>query len=166
MQQLENLAYASPRTSEVRQKVYVVGDLERMSAVSLNYGGGSSGSSAGGGSGLGGFIVRTPYQDACEKGPSGGSPKPASIGTFSDFQKEGVGNISRNLALGKFAQEAEGSFLKERYDASGHNDSGIHLNQDLTDYLDKILNSGKSKKSEDGWKGLGPAHFTNLFDSK
>ncbi|MBU2616975.1 MAG: hypothetical protein KKB79_03285, partial [Nanoarchaeota archaeon] len=134
MQQLENLAYASPRTSEVRRKVYVVGDLERLSAVTLNYGGGSSGSSAGGGSGLGGFIVRTPYQDACEKCPSGGSPKPASIGTFSDFKPAsefGIGPGIVDDSEYDLKSLLTKSFL-ERYRAGKHEDYGEdHINLDI-----------------------------------
>jgi len=67
MQQLETLAYESPRTSEARQVAYVVGDLESLSASAL-YGYGTGGSvgglSSGGGSGR--TISRAKYIESIE----------------------------------------------------------------------------------------------------
>ena len=59
MQQLENLAYESPRVSEGKQEVYQTDDLERLSATHLGYGKG--GSSLGSPGAFG--IVRTPLMD-------------------------------------------------------------------------------------------------------
>lgn len=72
-QQLEGLAYESPRAQETKQTVYRVGDLENLSATALYYGdGSSSGSSSGRG---GGF-----FSGFGGKAPSGGGSKPSLNG--------------------------------------------------------------------------------------
>lgn len=134
---LEQIAYESLRIQKGKQIIYQVGDLENLSATALYYGdGSSSGSSSGFGGGFGGFggidekdckkygIVKTPSQI---KGPSGGGPKPASIGTFSDFKP------ASNFGLGPgIAKKAEG-FL-ERYRAPETDKKyGEHIN--LESYL-------------------------------
>ena len=61
MQRLELMAYETQMSLETRQEVYVVSDLESLSATYLSYGTGSgSGSSAGSGGSLGFGIVMTP----------------------------------------------------------------------------------------------------------
>ncbi|MBU2616137.1 MAG: hypothetical protein KKC19_03465 [Nanoarchaeota archaeon] len=128
MKQLELMAYESPRASEQRQEVYVVSDLESLSATYLSYGTGSgSGSSSGSGGSLGFGIVKTPYQKGTEKGPSGGGPKLASIGTFSDFKPASDFGIGPGLVDTKTARE----FL-ERYRAGEHENYGEdHVNLDI-----------------------------------
>ena len=55
---LEQIAYEILRTSERKQVVYQVGDLESLSATALYYGNGSSsGSSSGSGGGFGSFGI-------------------------------------------------------------------------------------------------------------
>jgi len=72
---LEQIAYEISRISERKQVVYVVSDLERLSAVSLSYGtgGGSSGSSSGGGGSLGhGIVMTSLMRDNLGKSPQSG----------------------------------------------------------------------------------------------
>lgn len=83
----------------------------------------------------------------------------AQIGSCSDFQSEGPNNISIEHDLGQYIPEAQGFSLMERYDATNHNNSLFHLNQDLPG-----VNSGTSKKNADGYKGLGLSHNMPLFD--
>ena len=105
-QQLETMVYESSGRVE-QNRVYVIGDLEKLSATALYYGtGGGSGSGSGSSGGFGGgffsgfggkapsgggpkpsisgsTIFKTPYMDACERGPSGGGSK--SSLTIRDF---------------------------------------------------------------------------------
>ena len=123
MQQLETLAYDSPRASEARQVVYVVGDLEELSASAL-YGYGTGGSVGGGGA-LSGFNG---------KAPSGGSPRPASIGTFSDFKPASEFGIGPGI-VDDSEYDLKGLLTKsflERYRAGKHEDYGEdHINLDI-----------------------------------
>jgi len=138
MQQLENLAYETQRHSETRQQIYVVGDLENLSATTLDYGtgGGSSGSSSGGGGGFGGLFDIGLYETKKDKGPSSGAPKPSLIGTFSDFKSASDSN------LGPGVTTKNAGFL-ERY-LPPHIDEvhGEHIN------LGSYLPDKKGKLSE------------------
>jgi len=103
--QLENLAYESLRVSEARQQVYVVGDLESLSATALYYGSGGSGFGGGGHGGISKGdmvkfgIVSTPLMKISN--PSVGMTLPGGL-TIKDLTKNsavfqedfgGVGNI-------------------------------------------------------------------------
>ncbi len=60
-----------------------------------------------------------------------------------------------------------GYALTERHDFSKHDGQVPHLNQDIIgDAVKRLINSGKSKKSEDGFKGLGPSHSINYWEEK
>jgi len=124
-QQLETLAYESSRVQKIKQVVYRVNDLEKLSATSLYYGDGSSsgsGSGFGGGFGGGRGFFETAYEKGTKKGPSGGGPKPASIGTFSEFR------LSKDFNKGPGILKESLSFL-ERYRAGEHEKYGEdHVN--------------------------------------
>ena len=164
---LEQQMYKIPR---IKERIYSVRDLENLS-VSVLYTGDLPPMKA-----AGAFISGRGYGDLPDiplygfkniikesSFENGSIPIiPKSIGSISDFKKEGLGNISINLDLGKFVPEAKKYSLTERYDTTH---GQFHLNQDLINELrGKIINSGKSKKNEDGFKGLGSAHNIDLFN--
>ncbi len=104
-------------------------------------------------------IIREPYEP---------------IGTHSDFMLGSQNNVERYLNLGEMTGDPTlNQFsLTERYDLSGHDDTLPHLNQSVVD-MDNlndfgrprdVISGGISRKSTDGYKGLGPAHRINLFD--
>lgn len=128
---LEQIAYEIPRVLKGKQVIYQIGDLESLSAIALYYGdGSSSGSSSGSGGGFGGGrgFFESAYKKGVKKGPSGGGPKPRSIGSISDFKP------ASDFGLGPgIAKKTEFNFI-ERY-LSPHVDEvhGEHIN--LGSYL-------------------------------
>lgn len=92
----------------------------------------------------------------------------------SNFQSGSQNNIYQEYNLGDLTGDSSlsGFGLQERFDFSGHNNSLPHLNQDIVDFnkpnnfggFDNAFNSGTSRKNDDGFKGLGPAHHINLWD--
>lgn len=152
---LEQIAYEIPRVSEERQTTYFeVGDLESLSASAL-YTGHLPKMGPGGSFGFG-VLPSVRVSDTKPLDIPMYGPYPNPIGSISDFNKEGPGNISTRINLGSLIPEAKDYSLIERYDASH---GMFHLNQDVTG-----INSGTSKKNEDGFKGLGSAHNIDLFD--
>jgi len=145
---LEQIDYESPRVSERKQVVYVVSDLERLSAVSLSYGtGGSSGSSSGSGGGfsMSGFNGKAPsggrplpslsdfVNEARTKAPSSGLPKPSLIGTYSDFSKASEFGIGPGI-VDTSRLDADTQKYLERYRApETDKEHGEHMN--LLSYL-------------------------------
>ena len=85
--------------------------------------------------------------DACERGPSGGGSKPASIGTFSGFKP------ASDLGLGPgIVKEAE-EFL-ERYRAGKHEKFGEdHVN------LEYLVPGKKTKSGKQKWIDLANIHI-------
>ena len=86
--------------------------------------------------------------------------------TGSGFESGSLGNIGRTDDFGNMLGDKglSGYGLTERYDFSGHNGLLPHLNQDVVGpNNDPGINSGTSRKSEDGFKGLGLPHRIDLF---
>lgn len=81
------------------------------------------------------------------------------------FQRYGFDDLAGDPSL-------KGYELEERYDFSGllggNSSDEPHLNQDIfkSGEDDPAVNSGTSRKNEDGFKGLGPAHQIFLFPKK
>jgi len=153
---LEQIAYESPRVSEERQVVYVVSDLERLSAVSLGYGtGGSSGSSSGSGGGFGafsGFNGKAPsggkplpsltnfVNEARTKAPSSGLSRPSLIGTYSDFKPASDFGLKTGIA-----EWAEEFLARYRAPGAGDKEDAGHINLEYFSPIN-ILGQNRRKK--------------------
>lgn len=145
-QQLENMMDSyKPMVSG--QKVYVVGDLESLSATGLYTGhlpkmgpGGFGLPKLGDSYGVKTPIFKTPLMNS--------NP----IGSVSNFEVGSYKNIFENLDLGKLFpkdKDAQGVNLQLRYDLAERNEEKPHLNLGLT------------KKK--GYFPLGDIHKINLF---
>ncbi|MBU2616135.1 MAG: hypothetical protein KKC19_03455 [Nanoarchaeota archaeon] len=166
------MAYETQMSLETRQEVYVVSDLESLSATYLSYGTGSgSGSSSGSGGGFGalsGFNDKAPsgarplpslsnfVEVARNKAPSSGLPRPSLIGTYSKFEPAsdfGIGPGIVDTNISKLLADCEKYLERYRAPGAGDKEDADHLN------IDYLVPGKKKESGKQTWIGLANIHI-------